>query len=135
MTRGVVGTTQWSHEGAWPGTPESVAMAREFVALHLEEHCLSELVDEARLVASELATNAVRHAGTPFAITIERRGGEVTISVRDWSSEYPVPPVPVMLATGGRGLMLVNALSVMWGVTVKAGGGKSVWARFRTGTL
>jgi anti-sigma regulatory factor (Ser/Thr protein kinase) len=130
-----VGTTQWSHEGAWPGTPESVAMAREFVTLHLEEHHLAGLVREARLVASELATNAVRHAQTPFAITIEQRNGEVTISVRDWSSEQPVPEVPVMLATGGRGLMLVDALSVTWGVTAKSDGGKSVWARFRTGTL
>jgi len=109
-------------------------LAREFVTLHLEQHHPG-LVHEARLVASELAANAVRHARTQFSITIERRDGEVTISVRDWSSEQPVPEVPVMLATGGRGLMLVDALSAMWGVTVKADGGKSVWARFRTGTL
>ena len=110
-------------------------MAREFVTMHLEQNLLPGLVDEARLVASELATNAVRHARTPFAITIERRDGEVTISVRDWSSEVPVAGSRRLLATGGRGLMLVDALSVTWGVTVKADGGKSVWARFRTGTL
>ncbi len=126
--------TEWSHEGAWPGTPESVAMAREFVTMHLEENCLPGLVHEARLVASELATNAVRHAGTPFAITIERSDREVTISVRDWSSVQPVREAHEALAAGGHGLKLVDALSLTWGVTVAADGGKSVWARFKTGT-
>ena len=109
-------------------------MAREFVAMHLEANLLPGLVDEARLVASELATNAVRHAGTPFAVSIERSNGELTLSVRDWSSCLPKAEAPAPLADGGHGLMLVDALSVTWGVTVKTDGGKSVWARFRTGT-
>ncbi len=125
---------QWSCEGSWPGTPESVSLAREFVAMHLEANLLPSLVDEARLVASELATNAVRHARTPFVITVERSNGDLTISVRDWSAEVPVAAVPALMATGGHGLMLVDALSVTWGVTVKTDGGKSVWARFRTST-
>ena len=73
-----MGAKEWACEGAWPGTPESVAMAREFVAVHLAEHLLPGLIDEARLVTSELATNAVRHAQTPFAVTIERSNGELT---------------------------------------------------------
>jgi anti-sigma regulatory factor (Ser/Thr protein kinase) len=125
---------QWVCEGSWPGTPESVALAREFVALHLEQNLLPSLVEEMRLVASELATNAVRHAGTPFVVNMERNQDGVTISVRDWSARMPVEALPEILAAGGRGLMLVDALSVTWGVTVKIDGGKSVWARLRTST-
>ncbi len=109
-------------------------MAREFVAVHLAEHLLPGLIDEARLVTSELATNAVRHAHTPFAVSIERSNGDLTLSVRDWSPDLPVAPEPRELADGGHGLKLVDALSVSWGVTVKTDGGKSVWARFRTTT-
>jgi len=125
---------EWACEGAWPGTPESVAMAREFVAVHLAENLLSGLIDPARLVTSELATNAVRHAQTPFAVSIERSNGDLTLSVRDWSPDLPVAPESLELADGGHGLKLVDALSVSWGVTVKTDGGKSVWARFRTTT-
>jgi anti-sigma regulatory factor (Ser/Thr protein kinase) len=126
--------TEWSREEVWPGTPESVALAREFVARHLEANFLPGMIDEVRLVASELATNAVRHAKTPFAVTIHRSNGEFTISVRDWSAAVPVARTSAHLADGGRGLMLVDALSVAWGVAVKTDGGKSVWARFRTTT-
>ena len=125
----------WSAEGTWPCAPESVGLAREFVADHLRANMLPGLVDEARLVASELATNAVRHAETPFVVTVERENGEVTISVRDWSRTEPIAEPPAPLATNGHGLMLVSALSVTWGITVKTDGGKSVWARFRTPEL
>ena len=124
--------SQWSREAEWPGTPESVALAREFVALYLEEHQLPGLVHEAKLVASELATNAVRHARTSFVICVARSDGHVTISVRDGSSVMPVVAARGPLATSGHGLMMVNALSLNWGVTVSADGGKSVWARFET---
>jgi anti-sigma regulatory factor (Ser/Thr protein kinase) len=127
--------SRWSREAEWPGTPENVALAREFVALHLEEHLLPDLVEGAKLVASELATNAVRHAGTSFVVSIERVDEHVTISVRDGSPKLPVVVAPVPLASGGHGLMLVEALSLNWGVTVSADAGKSVWARFETTAL
>ncbi len=126
---------RWSSEAMWPGAPESVALARAFVADELRDNRLPGLVDEAQLVASELATNAVRHAETPFVVSIERNDGHVTISVRDWSAVIPVAEPPQPLATNGHGLLLVSALSVTWGITVKADGGKSVWARFRTPDL
>ena len=66
---------RWSSEAMWPGAPESVALARAFVADELRDNRLPGLVDEAQLVASELATNAVRHAETPFVVSIERNNG------------------------------------------------------------
>jgi len=100
------------------------------VAANLEADLLHGLVDEARLVVSELATNVVRHAGTPFTVSIERTDGEVTIRVRDWSARLPVVRSPGPWAGDGHGLGLVDALSVAWGVTVRADGGKAVWASF-----
>ena len=66
---------------------------------HLAENLLPGLIDEARLVTSELATNAVRHAQTPFAVSIERSNGDLTLSVRDWSPVLPVPPQPLSWPT------------------------------------
>ena len=126
--------TRWSDEATWPAAPESVAMARDFVAAHLLSNLLPALVDDARLVASELATNAVRHARTAFTVTVDGRDGSVTVRVRDGSRSLPSSGASGILATQGRGLMLVAALSLAWGVTVEAEaeGGKSVWASFST---
>jgi anti-sigma regulatory factor (Ser/Thr protein kinase) len=54
----------WSHEVELSPVAASVATARDFVRLHLREHHLEHLVDDIRLTVSELATNAVKHAGT-----------------------------------------------------------------------
>ena len=106
-------------------------MARDFVATHLLSNRLPALVDDARLVASELATNAVRHAGTSFTLSVAGGDGGITLRVRDGSRSLPSLALgpPGILATNGRGLMLVAALSVAWGVSLEAEGGKSVWAR------
>jgi anti-sigma regulatory factor (Ser/Thr protein kinase) len=102
---------------------------RAFVTEYLMQRVPAEVVIGARLIASELATNAVLHAGTPFTVTVEYAGVDVTIRVRDGSSQAPVVRSPVRLADGGRGLVLVDALSDSWGVSEETDGGKSVWAR------
>ena len=122
----------WSGEATWPASPESVAMARDFVTTHLLVNRLPHLVDDARLVVSELATNAVRHAGTAFTLSLDGRDGSITLRVRDGSRGIPTFGSPGILSTSGRGLMLVSALSVAWGVSLEAEGGKSVWARLGT---
>ena len=136
VARGAAVDERWSSEAMWPGAPESVALARDFVADELRDNRLPGLVDEARLVASELATNAVRHARD--AVRRERRAQRTATSrsasgTGRRSRAVAEPPAP--LATNGHGLMLVSALSVTWGITVKTDGGKSVWARFRTPDL
>lgn len=118
-------------QGSWPAVPASVAAAREFVAAQLDPHLSAQAVEGARVVASELATNAVMHAGTPFTVTVEWAGDEVLVRVTDGSDGVPVPGAPGDLELRGRGLLLVDALSEAWGVSEEAGG-KSVWARFST---
>jgi anti-sigma regulatory factor (Ser/Thr protein kinase) len=123
----------WTHEDSWEAAPASVALARGFVTSHLERHDLLRILNEVRLVASELATNAVRHAQTPFSVSLAQDGTHVRLAVRDGSARLPLPAQPDALALGGRGLFMVATYSTAWGVTPEPGGGKSVWATFTAG--
>ena len=84
--------------------------------------------EDAQLVVSELATNAVMHAGTPFSVSIRCDGSAVRISVQDRSSAPPVMREALPTAAlSGRGLKLVAAVTRGWGVE-HAANGKTVWA-------
>ena len=129
------GASSWSHQARWSGGTEHVSEARQFVQHHLARHGLSTMAPDASLVISELATNAVLHAETPFTVILTRRNGTVTIAVQDLSPVLmpvgsPTPDHPPR--PSGRGLEIVQALSSAWGV-IQDGHGKSVWASFPTG--
>jgi len=123
----------WSYESELPAVPASVWTARGFICRHLEDHELAHLADDVRLVASELVTNALVHAGTAFVVTLRGTPGRVLLTVRDGSSVLPVrPPAGPALEPGGRGLAIVAELSDEWGVVRVPGREKSVWASFAT---
>jgi anti-sigma regulatory factor (Ser/Thr protein kinase) len=124
----------WSQEAVLVAEPVSASRARDFVVLHLVEHDLLYLVEDIRLVASELATNAMEHARTPFTVTLSERDGAVLLTVRDDSSSVPVKAVPQVTDIRGRGLLLVEMLSREWGASIDGDGSKSVWASFATRT-
>lgn len=115
-----------------PGESASVLRARRFVCVHLVEHRLFYLIDDVRLVVSELAGNAVRHANSPFTVSLGRADRAVSVSVQDGSPGTPALLVPELLDTAGRGVFIVDLVSDDWGVTHAPGGGKSVWASFST---
>lgn len=75
----MVSIADWSHETVLAADPMSVARARDFVCTHLVVHDLLHLVEDVRLVVSELATNAVAHAQTPFAVTLSSANGSVSL--------------------------------------------------------
>ena len=90
-----------------------------------------ELVSDAAFVASELATNAVVHAGTPFSVSIRVLPAEqlIRLSVRD---ARPVMSTVEDLSWGARtswGLSLVADLASCWGVETTSDA-KVVWAEF-----
>jgi len=118
----------WSHETRFSAEPTSAAQARAFVSQHLLGHGMPHLVDDIELVVSELATNAVRHAGSRFTVTVDVTGGAVLVTVSDPSSALPFPVQASPLHDSGRGLGIVAELSASWGVTPEPHGGKSVWA-------
>ena len=122
----------WSHTIELRATPVSASQARTFVSRHLAEHRLVELDDAVRLVASELATNALVHAQTAFSVTLAAADGTVVLTVGDASSALPERRAAHVLHASGRGLEIVDAVSSNWGVTENETGSKAVWARFAT---
>jgi anti-sigma regulatory factor (Ser/Thr protein kinase) len=125
-----MGHPVWSHTAEFAAQPRSSSSAREFVTQHLLDHDLGHLVEDVRLVVSELATNAMVHAQTPFLVTLLAEAGAVRVEVRDGSSSRPVLVAALAVDPGGRGVAIVKAVSRDWGVTARASGGKSVWAEF-----
>ena len=115
-----------------PGEAVSVLRARRFVCVHLLEHRLLYMIDDVRLVVSELAANAVRHAHSPFTVSLGQADQAVYLSVQDGSPGAPVLLAPESLDTAGRGVFIVDMVSDDWGVTHTPSGGKSVWASFST---
>ena len=126
-------STFWTHTVSLSAVPGNAARARDFVCAHLLLHDLPALVDDVRLVASELTTNAMEHAQTPFTLTLMREGHSVLLSVQDGSPGLPRLGTPDASAQRGRGLSIVDRLSSAWGVDVAADRSKAVWARFETG--
>ena len=124
----------WSHETVLAAEPVSASMARDFICEHLVAHDLLYLVEDIRLVASELATNAMVHARTPFVVTLSEMNGVVLLAIRDGSAPGPVTTAPRAMDMGGRGLVLVEQLSHEWGARTDRDGSKSVWASFVTRT-
>ncbi len=101
--------------------------ARHFVADTLEAWRCPTLADDAALIVTELATNAVVHAQTDFIVTLTHGRRGVRISVRDSSSVAPTVAIAPRGSTSGRGLTLVAAVANRWGDGSVASG-KVVWA-------
>ena len=107
--------------------PMNVRAAREFVADALEDQGFRGDTETVLLLASELVTNAVRHAATPFEITVEVEDEGVRVAVIDVDVDHgPRMLRPAPDDTNGRGLLLVDQLSAVWG-SDRVGRGKAVW--------
>ncbi|MEY9812647.1 ATP-binding protein [Streptomyces albogriseolus] len=115
---------------AFPGLPEEVAHARHFIAALLQEQ---GPIDDAVLVVSELATNAVRHTlsgsvGGWFLVVLGLGDDLVRIEVVDQGGDC-VPRLcdATGQEEGGRGLRMIAACAKDWGVKTWPEG-RSVWA-------
>jgi len=108
------------------GDPASAATARRFVERHLVEWGWADHVDVALLLTSELATNALLHAGGADEVSIEWREERVRVAVHDSNPVLPRLRNYDAEAVTGRGLSLVRQVAVVSGVT-RTGTGKSVW--------
>jgi anti-sigma regulatory factor (Ser/Thr protein kinase) len=104
--------------------PEAVTAVRRFVRGALAEQP-PRLVEAAELMASELATNCVRHAQTDFELAVEVDDA-IRIEARDVDRSQPKVRSPAPSEPSGRGLRIVQALSDAWGVT-PSDDGKTVW--------
>jgi anti-sigma regulatory factor (Ser/Thr protein kinase) len=123
-------------------TPESTRKARDFTAATLERWDLKALIQDAVIVASELVTNAIRHAGDGASESPDSpwvglawlfTPGRVVCVVTDHSSKPPVLVLPGLDAESGHGLQIVHALTDDWGWAVTGPGEKAVWAALVSG--
>lgn len=125
-------TTPTAQPGTRERAPLTVRLLLEAAAIPDLRHRVRELfttwglpqhADTAELCVSELAANVVTHlgAGVPVTLHVTTAGGRPRIELTD-----PDPrALPVLLAAGddaeaGRGLALVDALSLRWGVDQSA---------------
>lgn len=107
-----------------------VRLARVFVADKVREWGLESLLDDALLVTSELAANAITHASSPCRIKLSLSRAALRIDVIDSGSGMPEPQPPSSTEEHGRGLHLVAAMTTAWGLETVPGDGKVVWAEF-----
>ena len=114
-----------SPERVFPNAPAGVRDAREFVADVLRG-ADPNVVDAAVLMVSELATNAVVHTQSAFGIGVDRRDHEVRISVTDHGEGTPYLRKASSTDADGRGLSIVAAFAVEWGVDQDRDS-KTVW--------
>ena len=112
----------------FPPVLDSPGQARTFIAETCHAWGLDGSVDTACLIVSELICNTVVHARTDAVVTVELRGAYLMIQVRDRDPHLPrLPAAPAATAVGGRGLLLIAALSSDSGIEPQPYG-KIIWA-------
>ncbi|WP_410570974.1 ATP-binding protein [Amycolatopsis sp. cmx-4-61] len=106
------------------GSTGGLALARRFTRLVLRAWTDGVAVDDALLVVTELAANALRHGAGHPVLRLSVAAADLRIEVFD---DNPAPPVRRPAGPdGGWGLALVDRLSSLRG-TERHGRGKVVW--------
>jgi anti-sigma regulatory factor (Ser/Thr protein kinase) len=126
--------------------PNAPALARALVRVVLRQWGLPEVIEDAELVATELATNAMQATNAsepsfyvngmvpPRIIMVQLVLNDASLFVGVWDQAGGMPRLEAAQGVdeGGRGLSIVNELSKRWGWnTIHPYGvhkGKVVWA-------
>lgn len=111
-----------------PDDLSSVADARRFVKEQVAAWGITGPLDDALLVVSELAANALTHARSSYRLRISATSMVLRIEVDDAGAGTPEPQPLTDTEEHGRGLHLVDALAASWGMESGDSGGKRVWA-------
>ncbi|MEU1406016.1 ATP-binding protein [Streptomyces sp. NPDC005728] len=115
--------------------PSRIGQVRRIVSAQLRYWRLDPLIDRAALGVTELLSNVHRHARPDKSCTVELEllVDRLTVSVRDHDPRLPVvadvadATDVTPLATCGRGLAMVAAMSESWGARPDGDNGKVVW--------
>lgn len=117
-----------------PAKRTAASLARERTRHVLQRWAIDgELRDNVLLVASELTANAVEHGTSDGGNVLVAMTLGATLRVEVTDGDFlrkPALSVPGMHADRGRGLLLTDALTTAWGVTLYPPLGKVVWADF-----
>ncbi|MFJ8630301.1 SpoIIE family protein phosphatase [Streptomyces sp. NPDC093568] len=115
-----------------PGDPEALTAARHMIRAAVRAWGAAERADEIELAADELITNALMHTEGAAVVTLRVLAGSdrrLRVEVEDSSSALPRRREAGESGVSGRGLLLVDLLTDVWGVEAR-GGGKAVWCEF-----
>ncbi|MEU3200802.1 MULTISPECIES: ATP-binding protein [unclassified Streptomyces] len=109
--------------------PSRIGQVRRIVSAQLRYWHMDSLIDRASLGVTELLSNVHRHARPDKTCTVEMELllDRLKISVYDHDPRLPVVADAGPLATCGRGLAMVAAMSESWGVMPDGESGKVVW--------
>ncbi|MEU4800002.1 SpoIIE family protein phosphatase [Streptomyces sp. NPDC023327] len=112
--------------------PEALTEARHMIRAAVRAWGAGGRADEIELVADEMITNALMHTGGAAIVTLRVLSGadrRLRVDVEDSSSALPRRREAGEEGVSGRGLLLVDRLTDVWGVDAR-GGGKCVWCEF-----
>lgn len=111
-------------------SPDQLRTLRAGLSEELPGEPLAEVPERMLLVATELATNAIRHGLPPTEVRLLRTDSQFVLDVLDRDPNSPPEPAEASWdSAGGRGLQIARslALNVGWYITEQA---KHVWASF-----
>jgi DNA-binding NarL/FixJ family response regulator len=114
-----------------PHALTSVATARRFVSQQVTDWQADQILADAVLVISELATNAITHADSSCRIRLSLTPATLRIDVIDAGLGTPEPQLADLTSEHGRGLGMVAAVAAAWGMEILPGDGKLVWAELK----
>jgi anti-sigma regulatory factor (Ser/Thr protein kinase) len=100
--------------------------AREFVTETLERWSCTDATAIIDLLVSEIVANAVIHANTTAELTVELLPERVRVAVTDEETAQPKRRPDNPLTSSGRGIALIERLSLAWGIDRRPGG-KRIW--------
>ena len=111
--------------------PTAAAMGRR-VLDGLSDGLEPSRLDDARLLLTELITNAIQHGNLDgadrIAVVLRRRADGLVVKVAD--PGYGPPPEDVRTSPGnGWGLTLLDRLADEWGLETRPDGGTLAWFR------
>ena len=118
-----------SAETTLSSVPSSAARARSWALSQLRPLYarLDEISTDVQFVVSELVANAVQAEASHLLLALDAHHTYLRISVTDDAAGLPVKGRPTADDRRGRGLVIVDAVSIDWGVSHE-NGTKTVWA-------
>ncbi|MGW0827490.1 ATP-binding protein [Streptomyces sp. NPDC002845] len=141
----------WSYALHLPHDPRAARIARRTLRAVLTEHGMTQVVDCAELLTSELVTNAYQYSKGPSALRLRTLGGgRLRLSVWDTDPHIPPPfdrrsggvhPLAPADFESGRGLFLVCQYADDWGGWALGGdhlfgrSGKLLWCELGAGRV
>ncbi len=106
----------------------SAALARRFTSSTIADWELVDLTDDALVIVSELAANAVTHARSASRLKLLLKPSALRIEIADEGTGTPEPQPLSDHQEHGRGLFMIGFLSTAWGMEAVGRRGKLVWA-------